>query len=144
VLVTSRLHFTLPGLFPKNLDILPPQDARKLLLSIAPRIDEQAEAIAKLCGHLPLALRLAGSALAERIDLSPEDYLKRLANIQQRIQLIEASLSLSYALLSAEMQKFWRMLAVFPNTFDKSAAAKIWNIMADSAHETLGELLKYS
>ena len=31
-----------------------------------------------LCGYLPLALRLAGSVLAEHLDLEPADYLRRL------------------------------------------------------------------
>src|ERR1039458_10037664 len=35
LLVTSRYRFTLPGLHQKNLDTLPPEDAKKLLLSIS-------------------------------------------------------------------------------------------------------------
>jgi hypothetical protein len=38
LLVTSRHHFYLPGLYAKNLDTLPPDDARALLLKIAPRL----------------------------------------------------------------------------------------------------------
>jgi len=38
LLVTSRRHFTLPGLAAKNLDALTVADARTLLLAIAPRI----------------------------------------------------------------------------------------------------------
>jgi hypothetical protein len=38
LLVTSRQYFTLPGLFAQSLDCLPPADACKLLLTIAPRI----------------------------------------------------------------------------------------------------------
>lgn len=38
---------------------------------------------------------------------------------------MEASISLSYALLSPEMQQRWRMLGVFPDTFDASAAAAL-------------------
>ena len=41
LLVTSRKHFTLPGLFEKNLDKLPPADARDLLLRIAPRLKKE-------------------------------------------------------------------------------------------------------
>lgn len=65
LLVTSRQHFTLPGLFAKNLNALLPDDARQLLLKIAPRIGEHADEIAQLCGYLPLALRMAAGALAE-------------------------------------------------------------------------------
>jgi hypothetical protein len=59
LLITSRTRFTLPGLYQKDLNTLPPEDATKLLLEIAPRINREAEAIAKLCGYLALALRLA-------------------------------------------------------------------------------------
>jgi len=75
LLVTSRRHFTLPGLCAKNLEALSPKDANKLLLTIAPRIDQQADEIARLCGYLPLALRLAGSALMNFANLTPTDYV---------------------------------------------------------------------
>jgi tetratricopeptide (TPR) repeat protein len=144
MLVTSRQHFTLPGLFQKNLDMLPAGDARKLLLKIAPRISEHADAIAGLCGYLPLALRLAASAMAERIDLRAEDYVRRLSDAHKRLELIDASLSLSYALLSAEMQKLWCLLSVFPDTFDVPASADVWDVQEDVAQDTLSELVKYS
>ena len=66
VLITSRIKFTLLGLVEKDLDILPIDKARELLLEIAPRIGSRAEELAKLCGYLPLALRTAASALAEK------------------------------------------------------------------------------
>ena len=86
MLVTSRQKFALPGWISKDLDILSPEDSRDLLLLIAPRIGDFAEAIAKRCGYLPLALRLAGSALRERINITAEDYLGRLAEPDQRDQ----------------------------------------------------------
>jgi hypothetical protein len=60
LLVTSRRYFALPGLVTMSLDSLPPEEAAALLLRIAPRIGEQAEKVAQLCGYLPIALRLAG------------------------------------------------------------------------------------
>jgi tetratricopeptide (TPR) repeat protein len=147
LLVTSRHHFHLPGLYAKNLDTLPPDDARALLLKIAPRLltsPPPLTTLAHLCGYLPLALRLAGSALAERPDLSPETYLRRLANTQKRLDLIEASLSLSYNLLSPELQQCWAALSIFPADFDLLAAAFVWNLDPDAADERLGDLLKYS
>jgi tetratricopeptide (TPR) repeat protein len=147
LLVTSRWHFYVPGLFAKDLDTLPPEDARALLTRIAPRINDHAEEIARLCGRLPLALRLAASAVAERRDLSPADYVRRLSDEQQRLKLldkVEVSLSLSYDLLTPDLQKLWRALAVFPATFDAQAAAAVWNIEQDAAHDALGELVKYS
>jgi tetratricopeptide (TPR) repeat protein len=150
-LVTSRQHFTFPGLQARNLDTLPPPDAKALLLRIAPRIDREAEAIAKLCGYLPQALRLAASALAVRADLEPPDYTKQLADEKRRLELlaaddesVEASINLSYGLLNRKTQKRWRMLAVFPDTFDARAAAAVWQVEADTAQNTLGRLIQHS
>lgn len=144
LLVTSRRHFTLPGLFAKNLEALSPEDANKLLLAIAPRIDEQADEIARLCGYLPLALRLAGSALMKFANLAPTDYVQRLRDSQSRLELIEASLNLSYELLNEELRIWWRLLAIFPDTFEEKAAAAVWNIEADQAQVVLGELIAAS
>jgi len=158
LLVTSRFHFTVPGLRARNLDTLPPADARDLFLTIAgvapafracpergegparPDLEDaglkpgatraqdiaaRADEIVRLCGCLPLALRLAGTALAERIDLSPASYQQRLEKERLRVLKetatdpgVEASIGLSYGLLDPETQKYWRMLAVFPDTFD--------------------------
>jgi hypothetical protein len=94
LLVTSRFHFALPGLVYRDLDELPLKDARNLLLKIAPRIGEEADQIAQLCGRLPLALRLAGSAFTERSDLSPTDYSRRLKEGKERLGPVDASLLL--------------------------------------------------
>ena len=144
LLVTSRQQFTVPGLAAKNLETLTAADARDLLLTIAPRIGTQADEIASLCGHLPLALRLAAAAMVKYRNLSPADYVRRLRDRQQRLQLIDASLSLSYELLSEELRERWRWLAVFPDTFADDAAAAVWEVEVDQAQDMLGELMAAS
>ena len=144
LLVTSRQRLTLPGLFSKSLNSLLPADASKLLLAIAPRIGDLSPEIAKLCGCLPLALRLAASAIAKRPNIRLADYARRLASAQEQLKLIEASLSLSYEILSEELRQWWRMLAVFPGSFDEEATAAVWETDGDKALETLGELLAFS
>jgi tetratricopeptide (TPR) repeat protein len=144
LLVTSRQYFTLPGLFAKSLDCLLPEDACKLLLTIAPRIGELAADIAQLCGYLPFALRLAASAIAERRNIRPTDYTRQLADTQKRLELIEASLSLSYEILSEELRQRWRTLAVFPDSFDEAAAAAVWDTEGEKARDTLSELFAFS
>ncbi len=144
LLVTSRQHFTLPGLYSKNLGTLPPEEACRLLLRIAPRIGEQASAIAKLCGYLPLALRLAASSIDQRVDLNVAEYVQRLTDTKQRVKLVEASLSLSYDLLHTNLQRQWRALAVFPDTFDAEAAAALWQLEPDATLDSLGELIRFS
>ena len=157
MIVTSRLHFDLPGLSAKNLNSLPMDDAKKLLLKIAERIGDNAEAIAKLCGCLPLALTLAASTLKVKTNLSPSDYVRRLGKEEERIKLldkdsgkttanigVEASLSASYELLTEENRRKWAALSVFPDTFDCKAAAAVWQIDEDSTTDALSELMSFS
>ncbi|MEK7834285.1 MAG: tetratricopeptide repeat protein, partial [Acidobacteriota bacterium] len=144
LLVTSRFHFTVPGLKVKNLDALRPADAVKLLLEIAPRIGDQAAEIARLCGNLPLGLRLAASVLATRLNFKVAEYVRKLADASERLKLIDASLSLSYELLREELQTNWRALAVFPDSFDQRAAAAVWELDDAQTQERLAELLTFS
>ena len=144
LLVTSRQRFTLPGMQAINLDTLPPPDARNFLLRIAGRIGDCADEMARLCGYLPLALRLAGSALARQEDLRPSEYLRRLEDRQTRLGLVEASLSLSYDLLGEGLQRQWATLAVFPGTFEREGAAAVWGLETERAQDGLSELLCYS
>jgi len=150
LLVTSRRHFTLPGLYAKNLDVLRSEDARKLLLRIASRIGRHAETIAQLCGYLPLALRAAGSLVRVTLDLAPGVYAEELRAERTRLERIgmegveigvEASLNLSYQRLGEEMARAFRLLAVFPGTFD-AAAEEV--VCEDEGHGRLSELVRYS
>jgi len=144
LLVTSRQHFALPGVLAKSLGVLTPESARHLLLTIAPRIDDRAEEVAELCGYLPLALRLAAGALVKFANISSEAFVQRLKEGRQRLQLIEASIALSYELLSERLQKQWRLLAVFPDTFDDAGAANVWGVELSDGQDVLAELITTS
>ncbi len=147
LLVTSRRHFTLPGMFDQNLNTLPRADAIKLLLNIAERIGDHADELARLCGNLPLALRVAASALAERPNLTPADYARRLADAKQRLshlKEVDVALNVSYEMLSEEQRRLWRALSVFPQTFNDEAAAAVWEMERDAAQDALSELMKWS
>jgi len=144
LIVTSRQSMVFPGLFAKNLNVFSVKEACEFLLKIAPRIGNQAQEIANLCGRLPLALRLAGSALVERRDISPKVYVDRLLDANHRVKLIDASIELSYEILDRKLQKLWRSLAIFPESFDARAAAVIWDINEDETREVLSDLIKYS
>lgn len=155
LLITSRRHFVLPGLSPLRLDVMPPAEATALLRQICPRLAGAvgaADEIAHLCGYLPLALRIAGSTLAEHTDLTPARYIERLR--AQRLKVlkapddpegnVEATLEASYALLTPDLQTRWRALAVFPASFDVFAAASVWDVDEDKAFDTLSELVRLS
>ncbi|HPS91343.1 MAG TPA: tetratricopeptide repeat protein [Methanothrix sp.] len=157
VIVTSRQELSLPtipvNLFEtdKSIELL------KAILGEKRAIKQEYESslaeIARLCGHLPLALCLAGTYLAKSRDLSPEDYVGDLQDERSRLEHIdkgskrseeigvEASLNLSYSRLPFEAARVFRMLSVFPNDFDFRAEEVICQ---DEGHEQLKELLQWS
>lgn len=150
LLITSRQHFQLPGMHALDLDALPLAEASALLKKIAPHIGPQANELAELCGRLPLALTLAGSAVAQHNAVTTADYVRRLQDTRARLELIEASFALSYDLLSPELQSLWRLLAVFPAAFDRAAAQavwateKLWAVEDYPAQTALSDLVRYS
>ncbi len=145
LLVTSRAHFALPGMKEQHLDALPPDDARALLLAQCERIGAQADEVAKLCGCLPLALRVAGSFLQVKRDFPVGKYLERLRAARLRqLPEVAASLGFSYEQLPPEQQARWRALAVFPDTFDLAAVAAVWEVDEDAAQDALSEIVSYS
>jgi tetratricopeptide (TPR) repeat protein/predicted MPP superfamily phosphohydrolase len=144
VFITSRIKFALPGLAEKDLDILPLDKSCELLLQIAPRIGNRAEELAKICGRLPLALRNAASALAEKRDLSVPEYQKRLKDKMERLKLVEGSFSLSYDLLTPGRKKQWRRLSVFPEDFDRNAATAVLKMAPEPSAEALSDLVRWS
>jgi tetratricopeptide (TPR) repeat protein len=148
VLVTSRESVTLPGMTPLTLHPLTEEEARQLLLEIAARAEPAADQICTLCGYLPLALRAAGSLLAITADLDPADYALQLQDERSRLERIgtegveidvAASFNLSYARLATEAAHVFRLLSVFPATFD-AAAEEI--VCADAGHAQLSDLVR--
>jgi tetratricopeptide (TPR) repeat protein len=95
-----------------------------------------APALAKLCGYLPLALRVAASFLASRASRRIEDYLQQLGNERMRLERLRdphdpeldvaASLQLSYDALEPAAQSVLCQLSVFPTTFSYEAA---WHVV---------------
>ena len=68
--MTTRYKFTLPGLRELDLDTMSEAESITLIEKITPRAGEKAGEMAKACGYLPLALRLAASALREQANLT--------------------------------------------------------------------------
>jgi tetratricopeptide (TPR) repeat protein len=171
-LITSRQKFYVTGIQTQDLDTLQLDDASKLLIRIAPRLsnvilseakdlaqlteilrrksaaqnDTQimaVDALAYFCGYLPLALQVSASTLAERADLQPQEFIRRLSDTQQRLQLtgVDASLQLSYDLLTPELKQTFSQLAVFPASFDAAAEEAVCE---DADHLRLSELVRLS
>ncbi|MGW0807801.1 AfsR/SARP family transcriptional regulator [Nonomuraea sp. NPDC002799] len=96
VLVTSRRRISeLPGALLLELDVLPPAESEELLGRIAGAERVAAErpaalAILDSCGHLPLAIRVAGARLAARPGWSLSVLQQRLADESTRLDELRA------------------------------------------------------
>jgi len=153
LVVTSRHNISLPGLQHFDLDALPAEEARALLRAIVGEgraTDEELDAIAGLCGRLPLALRVAGDFLVVHPDWSAGEYAQALADERERLARLKhedldvgAALGLSAAQLvreRADLAARWQMLSVFPAPFERSAAAAVWDVEEGEARDGLSEL----
>lgn len=150
LLVTSRQTITLPGMTSLTLNALTGNEARKLLLEIAPRAQPAVEEICKFCGYLPLAIRAAGSLLAITADLDPSDFAAQLKDERNRLKRlgtegvemdVAASFNLSYVGLTPEAARVFRLLSVFPGTFDAAAAEVVCD---DAGHVSLSDSVRRS
>lgn len=144
LIVTSRKYFVLPGFSTTKLDVMLPKEAQALLKAIAPQLEGNTETLARVCGYLPFALRLAATVIANGIDVRPEDRIRQLSARNNRAQLIDECLSLSYALLPTKERMLWQTLAVFCDAFDPSAASAVWDIGLDDAQKLLSHMLGHS
>jgi tetratricopeptide (TPR) repeat protein len=147
LLITSRQHFTLPGMASHELPALPEPDAIALLLEICDRIGGVAAQLAQLCGYLPLALRVSASVLANDATLPIVDYVGKLEH--ERLESlrdpddanadVEASLRLSYDALNAPAQSVLRQLSVFAAPFDLVAAEAVVALTPTPSPAAAGE-----
>ncbi|WP_410621471.1 AfsR/SARP family transcriptional regulator [Amycolatopsis sp. cmx-8-4] len=139
VLVTSRLR--LPGLAgakPVDVDLLPEADGARLLEGIvgAERVaaeTDSAAAILRLCGHLPLAIRVAGAKLTHRPGWTLRLLVDRLRDEHRRLDelrvgdlAVRASVTLSYDLLPMSAATAFRGLGLLgPVQFPAWAVAAV-------------------
>jgi DNA-binding SARP family transcriptional activator/tetratricopeptide (TPR) repeat protein len=95
VLVTSRrVLASLPGAHHLRLEVLEPAEAVELLGRLVgpQRVAAEPEAaaeVARLCGYLPLALRIAGARLAARPGWPVKALAQRVADAQRRLDELE-------------------------------------------------------
>jgi tetratricopeptide (TPR) repeat protein len=132
VLVTSRDQ--LAGLVARHgaqrltIDVLTPAEAETLLRRVlgAGRVGAEPEAaaeLARLCGHLPLALRIAAANLTDRPGRSIESFAAELAAGDRLSALgvagdeqaaVRAAFDLSYTTLAAPARLLFRRLGLAP------------------------------
>jgi tetratricopeptide (TPR) repeat protein/transcriptional regulator with XRE-family HTH domain len=123
-LITSRSPLSgLAEATALTLDLLPPADAARVLARAAGNEgiegSDAAKAVAAQCGHLPLALRIAGARLRTRRAWTIETLASLLADERHRLErlvtgdlAVRASFSLSYQGLDTDTARVFRLLGL--------------------------------
>ncbi|SEH03450.1 DNA-binding transcriptional activator of the SARP family [Nonomuraea solani] len=154
VLVTSRSHLAgLPGARLVELSVLDSAQAVELLARIVSgdRVTPEPEAareLARLCGHLPLALRIAGARLVTRPDWPLSELAGRLTDERRRLDElaysdleVRAGLSVSLGRLSARARRLFGLLGhLYAPEFAAWVCAALLDTTAAGAAALIDEL----
>jgi hypothetical protein len=154
VIVTSRRSLAgLDGAHPLELGVFSQSDAVGLFTRIVgtERVTAEpamASRIADLCGHLPIAITLAGRRLRSRSSWSLADLAARLESSQRLTHLAAGGLTirmvfdLSYRALQPDQQRMFRLLALEPDeVVTPEYAAALVGTKPEQAERLLESLL---
>ncbi|MEU9206334.1 helix-turn-helix domain-containing protein [Streptomyces sp. NPDC048332] len=156
VVVTSRRSLAgLTGVRRLELGSLSERESTALLRAVVDdgRVEEDpaaAGSVTELCGHLPLAVRVAANWAATRSNWSLQRLAARLADEDRRIDALSAgdlrvnsAFSLSYSRLSPETARMFRLLSLVPGgDFSTPLAAVVTGTELLDAEDLLEELLE--
>lgn len=162
-LVTSRDRLSglvaVDGARRLAIDTLPPAAAVDVLAQVAgvERIGADGAAaarLAELCGHLPLALRIAGARLADRPDLGVRRYVDQLAAHDPLAQLrvdgdetasVRSTFDLSYQALASATQRLFRLLGLVPapGGLAITAAAALAGLTVEAVEPLVDQLARF-
>ncbi|WP_239150457.1 hypothetical protein [Streptomyces sp. SID13588] len=131
------------------------QESNSLLRAVVSdgRVDAEPEAahsVTELCGHLPLALRVAANWAATRTNWSLQRLATRLADEDRRLDALSAgdlrvnsAFSLSYSRLAPGAARMFRLLSLIPGgDFSMPLAAVLADVPLLDAEDLLEELLE--
>jgi tetratricopeptide (TPR) repeat protein len=158
VLVTSRRRLTaLEEAAPISLDTLPPGEAAELFVRLAARPGLQrghrtVAEVTRLCGYLPLAIRLVAAGICHHPSWTVTDLAAELATARDRLAAMQAedvsvaaAFDLSYQDLATGQQRMFRRLGLHPGTdIDAYAAAALDGADLPAARRRLGELYDHN
>ncbi|MDT0446355.1 ATP-binding protein [Streptomyces johnsoniae] len=149
-LITSRNRLLgLDEVPPVSLDVLTPEESARLLARASgdpggpdgrlAREPESAAEVLRLCGHLPLALRLAAARLRHRPGWTVGILVERMA---QGASEFDTAFAMSVRQLNRAQARLFRMLGLLPGaSFDEYVAAALAEVPLHSARTMLEELL---
>jgi DNA-binding SARP family transcriptional activator/Tfp pilus assembly protein PilF len=155
VIVTSRSRLAgLAGVLRIEVDVFDADKSLKLLARIVgpARVQAEAEAakaVAEHCGHLPLALRIAGARLVARPHWSIRRLVERLADETRRLDElrhgdmgIRLSISLTYDSASEDARRLLRRLALLDvPAFSGWLSAALLDVPLAEAEDLLDDLV---
>jgi DNA-binding SARP family transcriptional activator/Tfp pilus assembly protein PilF len=156
VLITSRARLAgLPGAAHVEVNVLDLRQSLSLLARIAgpARVRAQPEAVAavaRYCGHLPLALRIAGARLSAHPHWSVRQLRDRLADEARRLDElrhgdmgVRASISLTYQGASDQARCLLRRLALLEApAFSSWVSAALLDLPLQEAEDVLEDLVR--
>ncbi|MFS4091382.1 ATP-binding protein [Streptomyces sp. AF1A] len=153
-LITSRNRLLgLDEVPPVSLDVLSPEESARLLARASgdpdgpegrlARDPESAAEVLRLCGRLPLALRLAGARLRHRPGWTVGILAERMAQGTSEFDAaFGAALAMSVRQLNRSQARLFRMLGLLPGTsFDAYVVAALADVPLHSAQAMLEDLL---
>ncbi|MDG4833253.1 helix-turn-helix domain-containing protein [Solwaraspora sp. WMMD1047] len=155
-LVTSRRPLAgLAGTVRQQLDLLTPAAGRLLLAAIVgtDRVTAEpaaADQIVKLCGRLPLAVRIAGNRLASRPQWSVQWLADLLRDQRRRLTVltagdlgVRAAFEVSYRQLEPVAAGVFRRASLIPGTdFEPALVAAVAGTDTETAAAALEELVE--
>lgn len=154
VIVTSRRRLGgLDNAVPFPLDELPAAEAVALFTEIAGRSratgPDEVEEIVRLCGGLPLAVRIAAARFRDRPAWTLPQLIARLRDERGRLaelavgeRSVAATFGLSFRQLGTDQQRAFRLLGLVPGAdIDLSAVAALLDLSEPSAARLLDDLI---
>ncbi|AWZ11954.1 AfsR family transcriptional regulator [Streptomyces sp. ICC1] len=155
VLVTSRARLVeLDGAEWISIGVMSPADSLALITETlgaerTEREPEAARALAALCGHLPLALRIATARLRNRSRWTVRHLVDRLGDETRLLdelssgeRSVAATLRLSYQAMDEDHRTAFRLLGLHPGAeIDVHSAAALLAVHTREAEDLLEDLL---
>ncbi|MGW7270767.1 tetratricopeptide repeat protein [Streptomyces sp. NPDC054864] len=149
-LITSRNRLIgLDEVPPVSLDVLSPRESAELLARASgdpagpegrlARDPESAAEVLRLCGHLPLALRLAAARLRHRPGWTVGILVERMA---EGASEFDTAFAMSVRQLDRSQARLFRLLGLLPGgSFDAYLAASLADVPLNSARAMLEDLV---
>ncbi|SEH01122.1 DNA-binding transcriptional activator of the SARP family [Nonomuraea solani] len=147
VLITSRRRLVdLDGAHALSVDVLDERDAAGLFGRIVgERAHHEPDAVhevLRLCGHLPLAIRISAARLQHRPRWTVSYLAGRLRDHRRLLDGVSAAFTLSYEQLDEAEQRMFRLLGLVPGRdIDACGAAALAETSEDEAEDLLEGLL---